>query len=368
MLSQFKVPTETGLNLRLPKVFYFRFFLLGLAIFMIAGISILLFLDKYYLADNSDIQGTLVSSKISKNAKVTLPQDAKNVLYSLDGDYITYMENNKIQVIDLNSGDKKEVVADNNMSISYYKWVGDRDRIILAEKSTNNSYFKLYYYDVVNNNTVEISDGIKQSIIKIPANGKSDAVTDIQLSTFTSRIYIKMTNSSKTTHMYKMNIMASGGSINLPYNNIGTINLLTNDDILLYENLANNRIYFRGKSSPFTITENKEAKKYFKIIGSDNEDVIYLAGYTQGSSKTSTVYYGNDTKGWAVSTLSQQADLKDIFVSSSGEIYVNYVDNNLIFKINDGLQFIYPGKLIGVYTDGIISLQNNQVIRTNFAK
>ena len=335
---------------------------------MIAGISILLFLDKYYLMDNSNVTGVLVNSKINTNAKVIMPQDAKNIMYSADGDYITYIENDKIQVIDLSSGDKKEVVADDKMTFSFYKWVGDRDRLIIAEKSTSNSYFKLYYYDVINNNTVEISNGSNQSIIKIPANGKSDAVTDIQMSPFTNLIYIKMTNSSKTTHIYRMTIMASGGNIYLPYNNIGTINLLTNDDILLYENLSTNKIYLRGKSAAFTIKGANETIKYFKIIGSDNEDVIYLAGYTQGSTKSNSVYYGNDAKGWTMSTLSQPVDFSNIFVSISGEICVNYAEYNVIFRINDGLQTKYPGKLIGVYTDGIISLQNNQVTRTKFSK
>jgi hypothetical protein len=352
------------IKLRLSKAFVLRFFILGLAIFLILGISILMFLDKYYLVDNSHIKGILTSSTTISKVDVSLPSDAQGVSFSADGDYMSYTENNNIQVVDLNSGVKKTVVASDSMSISFYKWVSDRDRLILAEKSDNDKYFKLYYYDVVNNDTVEIADAMSQSIVKITANGKSDAVTDIQMSTLTNLIYVKMTNSSKVSHLYKIDIMVKGGSIYMPYNNIGTINLLKGDDKLLYENLDNNKIYLRGRSAPFTV----DKKKYFKVLGSDDNDVIYLAEYDNDSSKTSNFYYGNDTTGWTKVTPNLPVNISDVFVSNSGQIYVNDVTGSALINFKNNSQTKYSGKFLGIYSDGIISVENNQVLRTKFSQ
>jgi hypothetical protein len=353
--------------LKLTKTFLFRFFILGLVVFLILGISALIFLDKYYLVDNSNFEMVLTSSKKTINAKVYLPQNVQKVLYSDDGDYISYIENDSIQVVDLNSGEKSTIAASDNMTLSYYKWVSNRDRIILAEKSDSKKYFKIYSYDVVNKNTVEIYDVIKKSSMKIDTNGNSDAVTDIQTSNSTNIFYVKMTNSNHISHLYYFDANLKRGNIYLPYNNIGTINLLNSDDKLLYENLDNNKIYLRGRSTAFTI----ENKKYFKILGSDNNDVIYLAEYDGSSNKTSYIYYGNDSKKWVKSTPNMQLNISDIFVSTNGQIYVNDAANSVLFNITDSshsLKTEYSGKFVGIYAEGIISLQNSQVIRTKFSK
>jgi hypothetical protein len=295
---------------------------------------------------------------------VYLPQDAQNVSYSSDGDYISYMENGSIQVVDLDSGEENTVAASVNMSISYYKWVGDRDRLILAEKADSNRYFKLYYYDVINNNTVEIANGLTQSNIMIDANGKSDAVTDIQMSTLTNLIYIKMTNSNQISHFYEINIMAQGDSIYLPYYHVGAINLLNDDDKLLYENLDNNKIYLYGRSTAFTI----DNKKYFKILGSDDNDVIYLAEYDASSNQTSNIYYGNDTQGWIMSSFNKPTNINDIFISESGQIYIDDSADSVLYNILTNSQTRYVGKFIGIYSGGIISQNDSLIVRTNFPK
>jgi hypothetical protein len=61
-------------------------------------------------------------------------------------------------------------------------------------------------------------------------------------------------------------------------------------------------------------------------------------------------------------------NITDIFVSTSGQIYVNDTTNSVLFKFNDNPQTQYLDKFAGIYAEGIISLQNNQVIRTKFLK
>lgn len=324
----------------------------------------LIFLEKYYLQDNSNFEISLASSKKSTNVKVDLPQNAQKVLFSDDGDYISYIENDSIQVVDLNSGVKNTVTASDNMTLSYYKWAIKLDRLILAEKSDTKKYFKIYTYDIINKNKVEIYDVLHNKSMVINANGNSDTVTDIQMSNSTSIFYVKMTNSNKISHLYTFDRSLNRGNIYLPYNKIGTINLLNSDDKLLYENLDDNKVYLRGRSSALTV----DNKKYFKILGSDNNDVIYLAEYDGNSNKTSYIYYGNDSKPWVKSAPNMQLNISDIFVSTNGQIYANDATNSVLFNITDNSKTEYSGKFIGIYSEGIISLQNNQVIRTKFSK
>lgn len=80
------------------------------------------------------------------------------------------------------------------MKVSSYKWIYDRNRIIIAKISTSGYtyYGKLYYFDMTDKNMTEIRDNYYNKDIKISLTGSSDSVTGIDMSAQTDLTFLKV--------------------------------------------------------------------------------------------------------------------------------------------------------------------------------
>ncbi len=64
---------------------------------------------------------------------------------------------------------------------------------------------------------------------------------------------------------------------------------------------------------------------------------------------------------WKILDLQKPSERKDLFVSSDGKVYQNDSLKGVIKEIDSGTETSYKGKLLQLYTKGIVSLVDNKV-------
>jgi hypothetical protein len=347
--------------MRITKKFAIRTTILALIVFFILETAVMIFLEKYYLADRGKIEIHQVSdTAVTYKNNVTMPENVENIQYSSDGDYVSYFSDNSVYILDLLKNSTKKVDAAENNKICTYKWVMDTDRIEIAEKNSSKNYFKFYYYDILRNEKVEIDNGTEHKVLTIKLKSSSEKVTDFQMSKGTGTIFIKITNSSNISRLCMMDRMADVTYYTLPNKKIGNMTLFSKDVELIYENISNNQIYVVGKTAPLNI----DGKKELKLLGSDQNDFLYVADVKD--NLINYIYYGNATVPWTKLTPNKSVDISDIYITLTGKIYINDKANSILYSQTDNKYTKYQGKLLGVFSNGVLSIQNHKIFRTSF--
>ena len=98
------------------------------------------------------------------------------------------------------------------------------------------------------------------------------------------------------------------------------------------------------------------------LIGTDDNDNVYLGELKD--NLVSKIYYGKiseDTINWKVVNLQIPTEKNDLFVSSVGKIYQNDALKGVVKDINSGTETSYQGKLLQLYTKGVVSLVDNKI-------
>lgn len=346
---------------------YFKIFIIGFLAIVIIQFGGLVFLETVYFADNSSYSSTKVENKATKEvskSKLILEEGSTNTSASYDGKYLAYLKNNDLFVLNLDDTNKTKVSANDGMEILYYKWIYDRNRLILAERPTdtkNGTFFKLYYYDVDSKSKVEIFNEVNNRSIKIPIYNNNEKIDAIDMSTLTNIIYVKLSSSNNYSRVYSINIMAQEKSINTVTHNIGKIISTKRDDVLLYENLNDRKAFKYGNSLPLEISGNNN----LSLLGIDNKDNIYLA--LTNNDKTQTVYYGNITNNdWKKIDIKTVVDINNIYINLKGQIFIKDSSKSIIKEFLTGKETYYNGKIIDMYDNGIISEKNNEITKSIF--
>lgn len=349
------------MKVKVHKLFIFRFFFIGLIVVMALEMAFMIFLDKYYFADSSEFKSTLVNGDNFKvtDAAISVDNGVSGITNSYDGKYVSYLSGGLIVVYDMQTGEKNVISAADNMNITNYSWIYDRDRLIISERSeyASKPYYRLYYYDTSDKTTTEIYNGANDTRFKILTVSSGEKVGQIEMSTLTNLIYIKFSDDSGS-RLYRVNIMGQKSTVKLRTRHIGKIALLKQDDVLLYEDTYNGRVYSSAKDSAVTI----EGKNQFKILGLDENDNVYLASVSGGM--VSAVYYGDIAKNqWSKMTLSSPAVFDSLFLNRAGDIYQCDQDNHSLTNLKTGKSVTFKGAVTGIIDGGYISLGDGKVFR-----
>ncbi|MTK11618.1 MAG: hypothetical protein F8N39_05860 [Clostridiaceae bacterium] len=319
----------------------------------------LFYADKYFLATNTSIKTKkVVKSEVKKqDAEVKIPDNATHVNASFNARYLAYYDGDVLKVINTKTGEEKKVDFNDGVQVSFYKWLPDRNRMLIAEKETGKkgSSFKLAYYDV--------DKGVKEDIKELDWADKNAEVEDIQASPLTNIIYVKVANSGKRSSIYWINIMKEMKKVDTMAYMIGKIKVVPHEDKLVYEDLTHHRIYITGQDEPLDINGVNNPS----LIAVDDEDRVYI-GETQ-DDKISKIYYGSVKEGrnsLQTIDLGTAVDKDAIYVSSQGKIYINDNLKGVVREVASGKEYIYQGKFIQIYTDGIISVSDGKMVKTIF--
>ena len=316
---------------------------------------VLFYIDHYFLATDSKVVAKKVvedKSKKTKNIDIKLPANAEKPLVSYDAKYLCYYENEKLKIVDCKGGSIKNIEAEEGSKISFYKWLPDRDRMLLVEKKSydESSNLVLYSYDV--------AKGKKEKVKDLAWADKKAEVEDIQLSTLTEFKYVKVSSDYEGSSIYRIERMGDMTKINTIPNKVSNMALVRHEDNLVYEGLVYNKIYSTSLDEPIRI----EGVDKLTLIGTDDDDNVYLGELKD--ELVSKVYYGktsDDTANWKVLNLQKPCGKKDLFVSEVGKVYQNDALKGVIKEIGIGTETSYEGKILQLYAKGIVSLVDNKI-------
>lgn len=345
---------------------YFRFFILGIGIFLVLDIGFLAYLNNSYLKDSGSftVKKVLSAAPKATSKAMAIDSNASNLQISYDGNYLCYLKDNGIIVEDLTNGQKFPIPQVSNMKVSSYKWIYDRDRIIIAETSTTGYtyYAKLYYFDMTDKNLTEIRDNYYNKDIRILLAGSSDSVTDIDMSAQTDLTFLKVTGGSGSSKLWESNIMVSTNSLpNTVTKNIGKIACLKRSETLFYESASSGKVYQYGNRTPISINGNSD----LRILGVDQNDNVYFA-YMVGD-QVKCVYYGTANGGnWNTVNVDPATKLSQLYVTYQGYVYENLPSSSTILNLVTHIRQKYSGEMQGIFEGGFLTQKGDQVYINNF--
>lgn len=328
----------------------------------------LFYLDKFYFVTETTFKTKKVE-QVAKtkpsNIKIQVPDQADNVSVSYDGKYTAYYIGDTLKVVNTETGQIKDVQFDDGVKVSYYKWLPDVDSMIIAEKQSSNKGYYLSFsnYDVQKNRKKDIKDDINGNSGRIYLNDKTSEVQDIELSTLTNIIYVKVGHKGGRNSIYRINVMAEMEKERINSYLTGNIVIFPHEDKFAYEDLTYHKVYVTGVQGSIKI-KGVTNPCVFAVDGDDN---LYI-GQVQ-NEKVTKIYYGSikdDTSTWKSVSLQKPADKKDIYITEDGKIYVNDNLRGIVTELGSGKETVYNGEFLQMYNNGVASVREGMLLKTMF--
>jgi hypothetical protein len=333
----------------------FKNIIICIMISLIIQIGVLFYLNYYFLVSNASVKTKKVldSNNGASSSQINVPDNAINVSLSYDGSYIAYYLNDALYVFNTKSGKSIDVNFSDSAKISFYKWLPDRNRMLIAEKKNGN--LSLSYYDV---------DKAQMDMISQLESFSSMAeVKDIEAAPLPNVIYTMVSTGDKRDVIYWINIMRSKKKIKTWANNIGNIRVIPHEDIMVYEDLTNNKVYSTGTNSALTFYDSPK----LCLLGIDNNDQVYI-GDMDSNNNIEKIYFGTlkeSTSNWQTLQLSTPVRKANLFVTASGKAYKNDDINGTITELQTGKETPYKGIFLQSYNDMVASISDGILVKTH---
>jgi len=331
----------------------FKKMIICIIISLIIQISGLFYLNNFLLTSNGNVKSQKVtdpSNKVSVS-KVKVPSAATKINVSYDASYISYFLNDELYVVNTTTGKSVDVSSSNGVKISFYKWLPDRNRMLIVETTDRN--LSLSYYDVTQSQKSKVTDILMVS--------SESFVQDIEASPLTNVIYIKVKNGYKNYSIYWVDIMKSIKKIDTQSKYIGNIQVLPHEDKMLYENLTDNKVYATGADHALSFIGSTKSN----LLAMDNNDQAYI-GNVDSNDNIDKIYYGTLNGNWKSIPLSTPVSKTHLFVTTSGKVYVNDTTKSTLTEVKTGKETTYKGTFLQLYSVGITSLSDGNLVKTPF--
>ncbi|MBZ9637627.1 hypothetical protein [Clostridium sp. FP1] len=315
----------------------------------------LFYLNNYFLTSDTNVKSQKVGDSSTSNkasvSKANVPSNATTINVSYDASYISYYLNDELYVVNTITGKSVNVSSSNGVKISFYKWLPDRNRMLIVE--TENRNLSLSYYDVTGSQRSKITD-----ILMVSSASK---VKDIEAAPLTNVIYIKVRNSYKNNSIYWVNIMKSRKKIITKSKYIGNIEVIPHEDKMLYEDLNNSVVYATGDDHALSFIGSTKSC----LLGIDNNDKVYIGGMDSNNS-INKIYIGTLNGNWQSLPLNIPVSKDHLFITASGKVYINDNIKSNVTELQTRKETTYKGKLLQLYNDGIASLSDRDLVKTPF--
>ena len=313
---------------------------------IILQIGGLFVLDNFVFKHSSKFKSNKIDieKQNTKDINVIIPNGAENVNISYNGKYLTYYENDTLYIEESKTGTKTEVKTEDNGEILYYKWLSDRDRLIIAEKVVKDgeTVIQLITYSPKDSSVSYVT-----SICDYEDDMKVMKITD---STFTSVYFVDIYRGGLKSMVYRIDINNDKSRVSLQASVLGNMQVIPHVDRLVYEDEINNKFYVTSPNKQLTFNSNKN----LTLLGIDRNDVIYI-GELNGE-KISSIIYGKvdeDTSSWKTVNLEAVVNRKDIYFNNESEILINDNLKGAVKNLTTGLEVEYEGKLVQITEDFI---------------
>ncbi|BBK77602.1 MULTISPECIES: hypothetical protein [Clostridium] len=313
---------------------------------IILQIGGLFVLDNFVFKHSSKFKSNKIDieKQNTKDINVIIPNGAENVNISYNGKYLTYYEKDTLYIEESKTGTKTEVKTEDNGEILYYKWLSDRDRLIIAEKVVKDGE------TVIQLITYSPKDSSVSYVTSICDYEDDMKVMKITESTFTSVYYVDIYRGGLKSMVYRIDINNDKSRVSLQASVLGNMQVIPHVDRLVYEDEINNKFYVTSPNKQLTFNSNKN----LTLLGIDRNDVIYI-GELNGE-KISSIIYGKvdeDTSSWKTVNLEAVVNRKDIYFNNESEILINDNLKGAVKNLTTGLEVEYEGKLVQIKEDFI---------------
>jgi len=331
----------------------FKKMILCIMISLIIQIGGLFYLNNIILTSDSTIKSQKVADSNTSNkasvSKANVPSNATTINVSYDASYISYYLNDELYVVNTTTGKSVNVSSSNRVKISFYKWLPDRNRMLIVE--TDNRNLSLSYYDVTQLQKSKVSD-----ILMV---NSTSTVKDIETAPLTNVIYIKVKNSYKNDSIYWVNIMKSRKKIITKTKYVGNINVVPHEDTMVYEDLYNNKVYATGVDHALSFSGSTKSC----LLSIDNNDKVYVGNLVNDNS-IDKIYYGTLKGEWKSLPLDTPVSKDDLFVTASGKIYKNDTTKGIVKELETKKETTYKGTFLQPYSSGIASISDGNLVKT----
>lgn len=316
--------------------------------------------DRYYETSLLNTKTTEVkiedTSAFVRNVTINIPSSATKIASSFDGQYLSYYENDKLNVVNTYDGTKQIVSPEKNNEQIYSKWQPDINLMILCEKSLDNPKdISIYTYNA-DNNSKETPTDSSNADIKLTLNSSNDKISDIEFSTAMNTFYIKTLKANETNDIFFNDVNGNMKSL-ITSKNIGTIRTFKNKPGLLYEDLSNDVIKFTN--------ENKSiAKENYCILYTDDNENVYMGVLTNGL--IDKILYGTTEKSisqWQSINLQSPVNKDSVLITNEGKIYIKYTDSGYILDEQSNKKTSYKGTFLSITDKELLSLENGKLQR-----
>lgn len=322
---------------------------------------VFLFVDKVYLASDFNFNFQKVEEQedpADNKTEINIKSGIDEVKLSSDGRYVAYMEGGKLKVLD--GGDDKEKICEteSGCDIAYYKWLNEEDNILLIQKVKENGAYYLIptSYNAKKGETTEIAN-FDRKIVKIKLDSSKDEVNNVAFSNLTHILYIEVKKSTGKCDLYFGNIMSEVKKVKSDRNITNIVVPTTNANAVIEEGTS---LSIANTKGTVTIPNVKNAK----ILGADVNDNAYF-GEVSGD-KIQKIYYtvlSDKVRKWNELKLVEPVSNEDIIVDYTGKVYVNDKSKKTVIELTSNKSIKYKGDLVQSYSKGVISRENNKLIK-----
>ncbi|EJP6473900.1 hypothetical protein NHI66_003286 [Clostridium botulinum] len=330
--------------------------ILWVMISLILQFAGLFYIDKYFLASGgTKIKAKKVTNPVTedKDYDVNIPENVEELDVSFNGKYISYFKDNKLNVINTKNGETKNIEFDGKKDKLEYIWLSDRNRIIYTENREGKVLLNSY----------DVDKDQKDKICEFNFESSSAKIEDIKAAPLMNLIYVKVNAGGNNNRIYSINIMKEKDRIDIMTESVGDMNIIPHEDILIYGDKVNKKIFSTHNDSAINI----EGVKSPKLLSIDDNDNVYIGELNE--DKVVKVYYGNvknNISTWKSLDIANGSKVEDIYVSPLGSVYVNDDLKGIIKEINTGKETKYSGVMMKMYIDGVASTSDGKLVKTKF--
>ena len=251
---------------------------------------------------------------------------------------------------DTKTGTNTQVTTENEGNILYYKWLSDRDMLIIAKKveKDGESKIQLITYNPKNSTETSVSNDI--------CTYQEDMeVKKVSESTITGVYYVDIYKGGLKSIVYRINANEML-TVSLQTNVLGNMQVIPHEDRLIYEDKVNGKFFVTSPNKQLIFNSNKK----LTLLGIDRKDVIYM-GELNGDKIASIIYgkVNEDTSTWKKVTLDSVVNSNDLYFSNESEILVNDNLKGSVKNLTTGNEVEYEGKLIQIKEDFIATTDSS---------
>lgn len=319
---------------------------------LILQISGLFVLDNFVFQHTSEFESKKIEvEKTSiKDINATIPTDAESINISYDGKYLTYYLDDSLYIEDTKTGTKNKVETENNGTILYYKWLSERNRLIIAEKIKKDGEDKIQLL------TYNPKDSTETYVTDICKYENNMEVKKISASVLTGVYYVDIHKGGVKSTVYRIDRNNEITTVKIEANVLGNMEVIPHADRLVYEDELNNKFFVTSPNKKLNFNTNKN----LTLIGIDREDIVYM-GELNGEKIVSITYgkVDDEPSTWTTVQLESAVNRKNIYFNDSSEILVNDDLQGCVTNVTTGKKLEYEGKLIQIKEEFIATMDND---------